>query len=225
MTLRPSVQLYQNRGNTVVTGPAVEPLTAEDLWAHLRTDENEFPDALDYITAARSHIESLTNVAMIEQTCRMTIDRWPNGSEAWWDGVQQLPASELYNASSMRSVALPRWPLSSIVSVTVYGEDGEANAINVANTFDVDTFSNPGRLTLKRGATWPVAMRANNAIEIIYTAGHGDQPCEVPFMYKQAVKQMAAYMYEHRGDSCSTGDAFQMSGASSILVVYKAARI
>jgi len=225
MSLRPAVQLYQNRGNTIVTGPANEPITADDLWAHLRTDENDLPDALDYVTAARSHIEAATNVAMVTQTVRLTIDHWPNGSEAWWDGVQQLPASELYNANAMRSVTLPRWPLASIVSVTVYDEDGNSQAVSVATNFDVDIASNPGRLTLKRGATWPIALRANNAIEIVYTAGHGAEPCEVPFMYRQAVKQMAAYMYEHRGDNCSSGDAFHMSGAASILNVYKAARI
>lgn len=225
MTLRPAVRLYQDRGNTIVTGPADEPVTAEELWAHLRTDETDFPDALDYITAARTHIETATNVAMVTQTVRMTIDHWPNGAEAWWDGVRQFPISEIYGANSMTSVQLPRWPLASIVSVTTYDEDGTATVIDVTNTFDVDTYSNPGRLTLKRGAVWPSSMRSNNAIQIIYTAGHGAQPCEVPMMYKQAVKQLAAYMYEHRGDNCSSGDAYHASGAASILNVYKAARI
>lgn len=225
MTLRPPVRLYQDRGNTIVTGPANEPLTADDLWAHLRTDENDFPDALDYVTAARTHIEATTNVAMVTQTVRMTIDHWPNGGEAWWDGVRQFPVSELYNANAMRSVALPRWPLATIVSVTVYDDDGTPTVVNVANTFDVDTYSNPGRLTLKSGSTWPIAMRSTNGIAIVYTAGYGAEPCEVPIMYRQAVKQLAAYMYEHRGDNCSSGDAYQMSGAASILNAYKAARI
>lgn len=225
MTLRPPVRLYQDRGNTVVTGPAEEPITVEDVWAHLRTDENEFPDALDYITAARSHIEAMTGVSMVTQTARLTIDRWPNGAEAWWDGVQQLPASELYNSGALRSVTLPRWPLASIVSVTVYDDDGSPTVVDVANTFDVDLYSTPGRMTLKRNASWPIAMRANNAIQVIYTAGYGAQACTVPPMYRQAIKQMVAYMYEHRGDGCSSGDAYNASGAASLLNVYKAARI
>jgi uncharacterized phiE125 gp8 family phage protein len=225
MTLRPAVQLYQNRGNTVVTAPTVEPVTADELLAHLRTTSTDLPNAADYVKQSRSHIEAETNVAMVDQTCRLTIDHWPNGSEAWWDGVRQLPASELYSANALRSIALPRWPLASIVSVTVYDEDGTPAVVNVANTFDVDLYSTPGRLTLKRGATWPIAMRANNAIDIAYVAGYGDAAADVPLMYKQAIKQLAAYMYEHRGDNCSAGDAYQMSGAASILSVYKAARI
>jgi hypothetical protein len=118
----------------------------------------------------------------------------------------------------MASVELPRWPLTSITSVTVYDEDSNAVVVTVADTFDVDTYRLPGRVTLKRGAVWPVALRANNAIQIVYVSGHANAAA-VPAPMKRAVKQLAAYLYAHRGDDCDPADAWSKSGAESTLNV------
>ena len=82
-------------------------------------------------------------------------------------------------------------------------------------------------MTIQRGATWPTALRANNAIEISYTSGYGDAAADVPAPMKRAVKQMAAYLYQNRGDGCGcdTSQAFTDSGAASILSAYKVSRI
>ena len=225
MTLRPAIPLYQQRGSVLVTGPTVEPVTIEELWAHLRTDEAEFPEALDYITDARQQIEQTYGVAMLQQTWRLSIDRWPGGAEAWWDGVRQMAISELYAPNYMTSVFLPRWPLVSITSVTVFDEDSNSQAVTVQNTFDVDTYSVPGRLTLKRGSTWPIALRANNAIQIVYVAGTAAQACDVPQTYKRAVRQLAAYNYAHRGDGCDPVEAMQKSGVEQIMGAYRPMRV
>jgi uncharacterized phiE125 gp8 family phage protein len=110
-------------------------------------------------------------------------------------------------------------------SVTVYDEDGNSTAVTVSTTFDVDTYQVPGRITLQRGATWPVALRANNAIEIVYTAGYGSAASSVPAPIKRAVKQLAAYLHTHRGDMCDMGDAMTDSGAASIMGQYKVKRL
>jgi uncharacterized phiE125 gp8 family phage protein len=78
---------------------------------------------------------------------------------------------------------------------------------------------------LQRGATWPVALRANNAIEIVYTAGYGADASSVPAPLRRAVKQLAAYLYTHRGDMCDMGDAMHDSGAGSIMGQYKIKRV
>lgn len=227
MSLRPAIPLYQHRGSRIVTGPAAEPISADDLRTHLRATATELPDAEAnaLIDEARQFIEDTIGIAFINQSWRLTIDRWPGGKEAWWDGVREMSITELYNSSGTQSLYLPRYPLVSITSITTYDEASNSTSVTTANVFDVDTASLPGRLTLKRGQTWPVALRANNAIEIVYVAGYGASGDDVPAPEKRAIKQLAAYMYSHRGDDCDPADAFRKSGASRIFDSYRTLRV
>ena len=187
MSLRQSVPLYQFHGSVIVTGPASEPVTASELRTHLRADATELPDgeANALITEARAEIETMTGLAFITQTWRLALDRWPAGGEAWWDGVREGSILELYGSNTLRSVDLPRWPLASITSVTTYDEASVSSSVTVANVFDVDTYRVPGRITLKRGQTWPVALRGSNAIEIVYVAGY-TSAANIPAPLKRA---------------------------------------
>ena len=217
---------YQHRGSKIVTKPALEPISLSETKSHMRiSDDCDDSDLVAYMIDARKFIEDHVGIAFINQTWRLSIDRWPGGREAWWDGVRETSITEIYNASTSQSLYLPRYPLSSITSITTYDEDSNSTAVTVANVFDVDTDSLPGRITLKRGQTWPVALRANNAIEIVYIAGYGTVGTDVPSPEKRAIKQLAAYMYSHRGDDCDPADAFSKSGASSIFDSYRTLRI
>ena len=226
MTLRPSIPLYQQRGSVLVTAPATEPVTASELRTHLRVDSTELPDAEAnaLIAESRQMIEETTGLAFISQSWRLSIDRWPGGQEAWWDGVRQMAISELYAPNYMTSVHMPRWPLASITSVTVYDDDSNAETVTVANTFDVDTYQVPGRITLKNGSTWPIALRANNAIQIVYVAGYANAAA-VPSVLKRALKQLAAFLYTNRGDTCAPADAMDKSGANDIMALYRPMRV
>jgi uncharacterized phiE125 gp8 family phage protein len=226
MTLRPSIPLYQQRGSVIVTAPASEPVTAAELRTHLRVDSTELPDAEAnaLIAESRQMIEETIGLAFISQSWRLSLDRWPGGAEAWWDGVRQMAISELYAPSYMTSVQLPRWPLASITTVTVFDEDSNSQTVTVADTFDVDTYQIPGRMTLKRGSTWPIALRANNAIQIVYVAGYANAAA-VPATMKRALKQLAAFLYTNRGDTCEPAEAMSKSGADDILAIYKPMRV
>jgi len=224
MSLRQAVSLHQHRGNVLHTAPTTEPVSAAELRLHLRTDAADFPDAATYITDARQEIENRSGLAFLTQTWRLALDRWPAGGEQWWDGVREGSINAIYNENTLRSVELPKWPLASITSVTVYDEAGSSAAVTVANTFDVDIYRRPGRLTLKRGATWPVALRASNAIEILYVAGY-TTAASVPSPMKRAIKQLAAHLYSHRGDDCDPAESYVASGAESLMAQYKHARL
>lgn len=219
MALREAFPLYQHRGLSLTVAPSAEPVTAPELHLHMRTSAAEFPDAGAYITDARTEIENRTGLAFLTQSWRLSLDRWPTGGEAWWDGTRDGSIAELYSASQ-RSVAIPKWPLASITSLKTYDEDGNATTFTAGDVFDVDLYSTPGRLTVKRGQTWPVAMRANNAIEIVFVAGY-TSAANVPAPLKRAVKQLAAYNYSHRGDECDPADAYRASGAEAIMRQYQ----
>ena len=225
MSLRPSISLYQDRGSRITTNPESEPVSLMEMKRYLRIDDNSDDIVLsDQIMEARRFIEDQIGLAFISQSWRMALDRWPAGGEAWWDGVREMSITELYRSNVLQSVTLPRWPLVSITSVTTYDEDSNATAITVANVFDVDVYRTPGRITLKRGQTWPVALRANNAIEIVYVAGYANAAA-IPMTMKRAVRQLAAFMYNHRGDDCDASQAFSDSGAASLVDQFKVMRV
>lgn len=225
MSLRPSFNIYKDRGSRITTNPESEPVSLMEMKRYLRIDDNSDDIVLsDQIMEARRFIEDQIGLAFISQSWRLALDQWPAGGEAWWDGVREMSITELYRSNVLQSVTLPRWPLVSITSVTTYDEDSNATAITVANVFDVDTYRTPGRITLKRGQTWPVALRANNAIEIVYVAGYANAAA-VPMTMKRAVRQLAAFMYNHRGDDCDASQAFADSGAASLVDQFKVMRV
>ncbi len=224
MSLRPAIRLQQDRGSVIVTVPATEPVTAAELRAHLVETTDSLPDATAnaLIAEARQEIEDQTGMAFITQSWRLSLDDWPSGADPWWDGVRQMAVSEL--AGARRTLQLPRYPLQSITSVTVYDDAGDDTAVVVATTFDVDTYRKPGRMTLRTGATWPIALRQSNAIQVIYVAGYG-AAIDVPAPIKRAIKQMAAYIWTHKGDACDAGDAYLESGAAAIMAKYRVQRL
>jgi hypothetical protein len=225
MSLRRASTFTQYRANRITVAPAVEPVTAAEFQAHLRIDSTLLSDdaANTLIEEARQFIEDATAVAMITQSWQLNLDRWPDSQAPWWDGVRQGHMNQIHGGDG--AVSVPRWPFQNLTSVKTYDEDSNDTTITVATTFDVDLQSIPGRIALQRGATWPTAMRAVNAIEIAYVAGYGDSATDVPAPIRRAVKQMAAYLYSHRGDGCSSEEAYVESGAASIMGKYKVLRI
>ena len=226
MTFRSPVSYASYRGNVLTVAPVVEPVTADELRTQLRTDSTDLPDtqANDYITEARQEFEDQTGIAMISQTWKLSLDGWSAGGKesVWWDGVRDGAIDHLLVGRSF--VELPRYPLASISSVTTYSEDSTATAVVVADVFDVDTQQVPGRLALRSGQVWPSATRSVNAVEIVYVSGYGAAASDVPAPLCRAVRSMAAYLYQHRGD-CGAGDAYQQSGAASVAAKYKVARL
>lgn len=226
MSLRAPVHLYQYEGSVIITEPSIEPVTLAELKEHLRISDDTEDDYLtELIVEARAEIEQASNLTLISQKWRLTIDQWPGGRADWWDGVKQAHINTLYGPNSSADLRLPRYPLISIDSVTVFDEDSNSAVVSVANTFDIDANQRPGRISLKVGATWPIALRANNAIQIDYYAGYGATADDVPAPLKRAIRSMAAYLYSHRGDGCDPVEAMHKSGAASVVNRYKTVRI
>lgn len=223
MSLIATRKLHQYRGHVRTVAPASEPVTADDLRAHLRETSSGLGDteANGLIAEARELIEEDTGLALITQTWLLVLDRWPAAPEPWWDGVRQMAITEL--SQPCRVVELPRYPLQSVSGVSVYDAAGSATAVAVADVFDVDVYQKPGRLALKQGQTWPIALRDTNGVQITYVAGYGASGASVPAALKRAVLTVAAYLYAHRGDDCDMGDA--LAGVASILSRFRVARL
>jgi len=58
--------------------PAVEPVTLSEVKAHLRIDGTSEDDLLGgLVRAARQDVERSTGLALIDQSWRLVLDRWP----------------------------------------------------------------------------------------------------------------------------------------------------
>lgn len=224
MTLRQHIPLHQYRGHVLKTAPTTEPVTAAELRAQLAETSDGLPDAQAnaLIAEARQLIEDSTGLAFITQIWTLALDAWPGARAQWWDGVRQGAISDMHIPGATRAVFPPRYPLQSVGSVTVYDDAGNDTAVTVADTFIIDGFQSPGRMVLRDGATWPIALRAANAIEIEYTAGYANAGA-VPATLKRAVKQVASYLHAHYGDECQPEDA--MSAARGLVSGYVVKRI
>lgn len=226
MALRPKKRLTQESGHRLVTAPAVEPITLEQVRVLLREPPSEDDDFIEEcITQAREVFEATTGIACITQTWRLTLNDWPGASrEPWWNGVEQLPRSELYR-SGVDYIPMPRYPLQSLDTVTTYDLDNSGTVIDESVVFFVDDSTYPGRVVLNAGETWPTALRDRAAIELVYSAGFGDAAADVPFTIKRAIQQVAGYLYENRGTGCSAQFALTQTGALQIASEYTLVRL
>lgn len=223
MSLREPIKLYAYRGHVVTSKPASEPMAAATLRDHLRETVSGLPDteANSLIADARQMIEDQLGIAFITQTWRLVLDTWPLGNGPWWEGRRQGALVDMQGVP--RAIELPRWPLQSLSAVRVYDEYGTPTTVTIADTFDIDTYQTPGRMALKFGATWPIALRDFNGIEIDYIVGYGNTGASVPTSLIRALKLVASYLYSHRGDDCSVDDA--LASAGSVLSQFMVKRI
>jgi uncharacterized phiE125 gp8 family phage protein len=161
---------------TLLTGPALEPVSLLDVKAHLRVDHDD-DDALltAAIVSARVHVEAAIRRVLIEQTWRIHLDRWPR----------------------KRIFRVPVAPLIAVDAVRVRDAEGGSTLVD-ADDYEVDVASVPGRLVLAAAAPSPPG-RAVNGIEIDVTAGYGATTLDVPSPLRHAVMMLVAHWYEHRG--------------------------
>jgi len=221
MALRHGIIYNQFRGHSLDTKPAVEPITLTEVKAQIGLDTNDDDTILTlYIEASRNFAETITGLSLITQKWLMTIDRWPMSGGEWWDGVRDGAIGDLQSTGRAQAVYLPRYPLQSIETMTA-----DSQAITVADVFVVDTQEKPGRLVLKSGSTFPPVSESANGIQILYVSGYGLTAADVPADLRLALIMMVAHLYGHRGDECSTEDAYKLSGCQVVFDRYKAARL
>lgn len=161
---------------TVVTAPVGDPLTLEEVKAHLRVDstaDDELIGAL--ILAARLKLESDTGRALLTRTYDLSLDGWPAS------GVLLLPYS----------------PVQSVTSITYY-DTANVATVWAASNYQVDAASVPARIVPAYGAVWPaVTLRSLNGVVIRYVAGYGAL-ATIPETDRQAMKLLVAHWYENR---------------------------
>jgi len=156
----------------------------------------------DYLTSlivsARRIIELHAGRRFITQTWDIALDGFPSGK-----------------------IVLPGAPLQSVSTVKYYDTD-DTEATFSSGYYYVDTYSEPGAVSLNYGDSWPsTTLRPTNGVIIQYVSGYGDAGSDVPDMYKQAVKMLCSELYEHREDGITGTKFSELPWAVKQLIGYE----
>ncbi len=172
----------------VSTGASTEALATTGVISdHLRfsTSTGDVPLAGEKLLIAQKRIEGRTQRPFFRAQFDLQIDRFP------CDGSP---------------IRLPRLPLVSVDSVWSYNTEGTSSQFGSSGYF-VDTLSEPGRLCLKSGFTWPSGTRDQLAGVIRFTAGYSTGNLSaIPDPLVEAVRKLATELYENR-EASSLGNS------------------
>jgi uncharacterized phiE125 gp8 family phage protein len=134
------------------------------------------------ITTARQYMEETLGRAFITQTWEYILDEFPK---------------ENY-------IALPlATPLVTVTSVTYYDTD-DVPATQALTEVYQDVYSEPGRIVLNYGETWPTTnLRPANGVIIKYVCG--GTAASIPEPLQNAMMLLIGHLYENREIVAMTG--------------------
>lgn len=192
---------------TLITEPAEEPITLEEAKEHLRigiedTDEEGLITSL--ITAARLHVEDITNRALVKQEWDLQLDEFPDGSNDNYGGIICLPKGRTISVTHVKYKETSAGTLTTIAS----------------SQYTVDTVSEPGRLLPAYGYSWPTTRDDVAAVQVRYYAGYGE-PNAVPEPIKTYIKLMVGTMFLNRETEITEGTKVQLGFADALLAPYR----
>jgi len=142
--------------------------------------EDDLLNAL--ITTARQYVEDFQNRALNTQTWELWLDAFPGKDY----------------------IEIPLPPLQS-ATIKYYDTD-DTEAPFSADDYFVDTKSEPGRVVLNYGESWPsTTLRPANGVCVTFVAGYGATASTVPKKVKQAMLLLIGHLYENREAVLTTG--------------------
>lgn len=183
---------------TLLSPPASEPVTLDEMKAHLRVTETH-EDALisGVLVAAVRAIEARGGLALMPQSWRVSFDAPP-----------------------LETVLLPLTPVASIDAVTVIDADDATQPV-AAHLYEAAAGA-PGRV--RPAGPWPRPGRAIDGVRIDFTAGYADA-ASVPEPLKQAVKLLAAYFFETREAAAETKIYTVPKSIDALIAPYREVRL
>ena len=93
---------------TLITAPAIEPLTLADAKAHARvsvTDDDALITA--FIQAARERCENMLGRALITQTWEKVLDQFPTAIQLSWPPIQSIVSVKYIDANGAQQTLAP----------------------------------------------------------------------------------------------------------------------
>jgi len=166
-----------------VTKPVALPVDPSIALEELGLPVTQMPRITRLITQAAELAEAYTNRAFITRQFELTLDQFPTGIIPWWDGVQE---GTIRAFAGDGIITLPKPPLVTVQSVQYYDLTNTLLTVD-PSTYYVDAASEPARIVLNLGATWPVDTRDRAAVLVTYTAGFGSTSGAMPGVVQAAI--------------------------------------
>lgn len=168
----------------LVSAPAVEPLTVQEVKDHLRIvdDGNVVEDALleGLITAVRHHMDGWEGVLR-----RQLIT-------ATWDfSLPEFPPIKTY-------IELPLAPVQSITSVSYIDANGATQIWDNSKYQLSDDLTSHPLLHLGYGESWPGTRDEPDSVTIRFVAGYGESGSDVPGPIRAAMLLLIGHLYNNR---------------------------
>jgi len=202
--------------NLIKTAPTLKPLGLADVKRHLNieigwTEDDTYLDVL--IAVATEKVEQFTRRRLVSQTWYSYLDAWP---------------SENY-------ITLPFGQLQSVTGITYTTSANTATtsftdaSLSTTDDFDVDIKSDPGRIILEYGDSWPSeTLWPMNPIQIEFVCGYGGAAATaaasvaaVPTMIKHAMRLIISDLYEIRGTEIEGMPIQKLKTVEALLTPYK----
>ena len=157
---------------TLQTEPQVEPLSLDEVKLHLGlTDTDRDSEVEGLIQESRRYVEKMTGRSLITQTWNYYLDKF------------------------YYSIELPCPPLQSITSVQYLDSSNSLQTLSSVY-YSVDSATQPGRLRQAYGYEYPETYDNLNAVTITFASGYGDDPEDVPEIFKRAMKLYIQWMFD-----------------------------
>jgi hypothetical protein len=214
----------------LVTAPALEPLTLEQIKDHLRLDSTDQDLMLgSLIKAARRWTEHFLSRCLIEQTWDLL---FTNGFPAFTGWDTGLPAqyvtfgrTGLPFVHCLNEIRIPRAPLKAtggIVSVKYLDATGAQITLVAGTDYVVGARSEPAIIAPAYGKSWPATRNyldatGNYPAEVRFIAGYGAAGSAVPENFRQAMLLLVGHWFENREEVSGSSLASIPKGVEALL--------
>lgn len=190
-------------GLKLISAPAVEPITLEQMKLQCRVDDASEDGLLALIIkAARAKAENYTGCAIISQVWEQTLDAFP-----------------------CAEIELLKPPATAIEYVTYRDVDG-ATQVLPSNRYTLDAATFPGWLLPEVDAGWPSTDGSANCITIRYATGYANAD-SIPDDMRAWLLLTAAFLYAQREAMVIDGKVSEIPGRflDSLLDPYRVFKV
>jgi uncharacterized phiE125 gp8 family phage protein len=168
---------------TLVTPPAVEPISLTEAKEHCRVEGSDSDQFLARaILTARLRLEALTGRALITQTWKLTLDRF------------------------LRAIEIPLPPCQAVTAIDYFDSNGRAQTVDL-QTISIEGVGDaaPAIVRPLPQTSWPATIDLPAAVSITFRSGYGDTADDVPEQLRTAILMHVAQQYDNRWITMAPG--------------------
>ncbi len=193
-------------GASLITKPAIEPVTLADAKAHLRVDQSDSDARIAaLVVAARQHTEAYLRRALLNQTWAYSFDYgWPVD----YDGANLIE--------------IPMQPVQSVSSITYIDENGATQTLDTSQYRLYDASADSyAYVRPAPDVTWPTVQSIPETVIVSVVAGYGLLRTDVPAPIREAILLRVELLYDRNPQTRTLID----ETCASLLDPYRVVRL